>query len=455
MRTRLPFALSLFAATLAACTAPSGDDAESQDSNVTGGSSKVEKPTVFLFEAAAAENAAPKCMGALLGDKVAITLKSCAKVGMTIARDKGKDATKVTKVHVPTEADAEIAIVELEKEIKGTHARLTHMPLRSGYAVNGIAAVDGSGLFGADQGEGSSIDGSMIEESALHGSLAPKKGSELCAGDLGAPVCSTTGAKILGIKLAGTCGLSGLVVGPSDAPAQTASTAPPATGCSDRPWKVAQIGRHAEFIKQYAPGAFEPMKMPILRFIPYVPDGLWGYKTAGKVKTCKIDTTTLATTPAGNATTAISATVSFAEMQERAGAWGRFGIAPKAEPTKITWLPAKAVGPTRGAAFETKFEGVVSAATNGDYLVVFRASANGGESWIQCDTDGIENGFDAANGIALKVAPVETPPATPPTTTPQDTPPTTDDGYSDPPPYTSETESDPSAGPEEAAEGFG
>ena len=33
---------------------------------------------------------------------------------------------------------------------------------------------------------------------------------------------------------------------------------------------------------------------------------------------------------------------------------------------------------------------------DGEYVVAFRASANGGEVWTQCDTDGIENGFSLA-----------------------------------------------------------
>lgn len=468
---RLPLALSVLLASLAACAAPTEDDADEQTANVTGGSSKVESPTVFLFEESARET--PKCMGALVADTFAVTMKSCAKEGMTLSRAKGKDAVKVKAVHVPEEEDAEIAVVELDKAIKGTHARITHMPLRSGYAVNGVAAKDGSGLFAADEGDASQIQGSMIEETALYGAIKPKTGSEICAGDLGAPVCSTTGTKLFGIKIVGTCGLSGLITAPTEAPAQAAAqnlaeegegqqqgpaqtepqqgeNAPEPLRCSDRPWKVVQIGRYAEFIKQYAPRAFEPLRIdkPILRNIRYVPEGLWGYKTGGTVKSCKIDTTTLATTAPGAASPAITATVSFEDMQERAAAWGRFGIAPKSDPTNIKWLPAKPLGETRGKAFEAKFEGVVSAETEGDYVVAFRASANGGETWIECDTDGIENGFDIANGISLKVAPVEpstepsSPSEPPPSTSPQDAPPSADEGngYSDPPPYTSDEE---------------
>lgn len=439
MRSRRPLlAVSLLGLSIVACTAPSGDDAEEQTANVTGGSSRVTSPTVFLIEeGAAVRDAAPKCMGAMLGDKIAITLKSCAKEGMTLARANRRDTAKVKKVHVPQEADAEIAIVELDKALEGTHARLTHMPLRAGYAVNAVASIDGRGLFAPDEGDASQIDGSMLQEDALYGAITPNRGTEICAGDIGAPVCSTTGTTLFGYTIVGTCGLSGLVTGPMEAPATPPSAAD--KGCSAKPWKVAQLGRYVDFVKRYAPGAFEPLRIdkPVLRNIKYVPDGLWGYRTGGKVKSCKIDTSALVAIQPGTSTTNITALVSFAEMENRAAPWGRFGIAPKGDPTKTVWYPAKMSSSMRGPTFDAKFEGILTPAKEGEYVVTFRASPNGGESWIECDTDGIDNGFEIAKGLSLKVGSTETPPATPPPVTPQDTPPASSEeggGFSDPPP---------------------
>ena len=456
---------------LAGCAAPTADDgAEGQRQDVTGGSNAIESPVVFLFESAA-KDIAPKCAGAMIADKFAVTAASCAKVGLILghAADKdgfGKRAT-VTKIHTPPGAASDIAVVELDRALAGTHALITHMPLRDGYAVNAFAATDGKGLFAPDKNEASSIAASMIEETATHGSIVPAKGTEICDGDIGAPVCSSTGGKIAGYNLYGTCGLSGLVVsrvtpavatpaaGPAPAPAAGAAGAPattpattPATSCSGGAWKVAQLGQHAEFLKTFAPKAFQPwfINAPILRDHPYyAPDGLWGYKTKGDVKACTLDASTLAVVAPGAASSKITAKVSFAGMDKNASAFGRFGIAPKSDPTKMRWLPAKQLtGTAGGTAFDAQFEGVVSSSATGDFVVAFRASANGGESWTSCDTDGIANGFAVEKALALKVADPSTTPTTPttPTTTPESTPPSS--GYSDPPASEGESESDPS-----------
>ncbi len=441
MRSRSIVALSFFfaATSLGACAAPQGDDAEGQESNVTGGSSAIESPVVYLFDGAAAAGA-PKCAGAMLGDKVAVTAKACAKEGMLVGRATEKDGrgtrAKITKVYVPEDAGADIAVVDLDKALGGTNAVITHMPLRAGYAVNGVADADGKGLFSPDEGEASSVSGSILEEDATHGVIVPKQGSEICDGDLGAPVCSSTGAKIGSFNVMGTCGLSGLVVGRA-APAPQAATGEDASACSGGAWKVAQLGRYADFLKQHAPKAFEPLRIdkPVLRNLAYAPEGLWGYKTNGDVAACTITTATLSPIAAKTASAKLGAKVSFANMDKKAAAWGRFGIAKKSDPKAMRWLPAKAIAPTKGTSFETSFEGIVTAEEEGDYLVAFRASANGGESWIECDVDGIENGFSSDKTVALRVGLADAPPETPPSeeTTPQDTSPSTDPGYSDPP----------------------
>lgn len=451
---RMPWLLPFLASAvgLAACAAPAGDDAEEQTSNVTGGSGSVESAVVYFF--AEGGDAAPRCAGALLDDKIAVTAKACAAEGLLAGRAADKDGrgkrAKVTSVRVPDDADADIALVELDAPLGGTRAVLTHMPLRRGYAVNGVAAVDGSGLFAPDEGEASSVKGAMIEETEAHGRIVPDAGSEICSGDLGAPVCSSTGAKIAGYNISGTCGLSGIVVGPADSAPQSVATGGadegPSKGCSGKAWKVARLGRYAEFLKQHAPKAFEPLRIdkPILRNIAYVPAGLWGYKTGGQVAACAIETVQLDAVAPGAASAPVTAKVSFAGMEKLAAPYGRFGIAKKSEPTKMRWLPARLLDPVaaRGDAFEARFEGVVSAAEAGEYVVAFRASANGGESWTSCDTTGIDDGFDVGKALSLRVGDAPPPPEGegPPPTTPQDVPPAPagEEGagseYSDPPP---------------------
>jgi MYXO-CTERM domain-containing protein len=437
MRSATVFTLSLLIAatcSLVACAPTEDDGADEAQQDVTGGTSAIESPVVLLFDASNA--VAPKCAGALLGDKVAVTAKACAKTGMILGRAADKDGkgarAKISAVHVPDDPKADIAVVELDRAIGGTHARITHAPLRDGYAVNSIASADGKGFFDPDKGEGSSITGRLTSETEMHSTLFPNQGSQICAGDIGAPVCSSTGTKIAGFNVFGTCGLSGIVVaaeavgtpaqnGPNAAgeggrerPGQNAPAPAAGNGCSASAWKVAQLGRHADFLRKFAPDAFKPLVIdkPILRNFPYAPAGLWGYKSAGTVATCKIETTKLDPVAAG-AEAKVTAKVSFTDMQTRSAPFGRFGIARKSAPTQMRWLPARATTEVTGSAFETTFEGVVRAAADGDYVVAFRASATGGEGWTQCDIDGIENGFSVDKTLALTVGagdkPVETP----------------------------------------------
>ncbi|MBS2016253.1 MAG: hypothetical protein JST00_25445 [Deltaproteobacteria bacterium] len=453
---------SLFVVTTVAagCAAPTEEDGvDDQTSNVTGGSGGVDSPVVYLFEGSITKATPPKCVGAMLSETIAVTAKSCAKTGLVVGRATDKDGkgktAKVKAVHVPDGADAEIAVLELDKKLDGMHALITHMPLRDGYTVNAIASIDGKGLLSPDKNEAASVKASVLEESATSAALVPAKGSEICDGDIGAPVCSSSAFKIMGKNLAGTCGLSGLVIGRADTTAADAKPGAAAgeepaqpSACSGKAWKVANLGVHADFLKQFAPKAFEPLKY--LKLIPYAPDGLYGYQTKGTVKSCTIETKDIASVKAGADTAKLSAKVSFTAMDRKATPFGRFGIAPKSDPTKMRWLPAKAIGDTKGAAYDTQFQGVVNAAANGDYVVGFRVSANGGETWTQCDSDGLENGFQAEKLPTLKISDTSAP-TTPPTgteTTPQGEPPTSD--YQDAPSTggTEET-SYPSGGEEE------
>jgi len=417
------------ASSLLAC-APAEDDKAvgGDEQNITQGDSTVESPVVFLFEGASSKT--PKCAGALIGPKVAVTAKGCAEKGMLLGRAAVKDGklvrSQITAVHAPQEADSDIAVVEIEHPLGGVHALITHAPLRDGYTVNGVAADDGERLFDPKTGEAASVGGRLVSETEKHSALIPDKGAEICEGDIGAPVCSSKGAKIGGINVFGTCGLAGIIVGPpegvaADKPANGENAEPSiktGTKCSASAWKVAQLGRHADFLRRFAPEAFKPLTidLPVIRHLAYVPPGLWGHKTNGKVAECKIETASLDPVAVG-AEAKVTAKVSFEKMQSRSAPYARLGIAPKSAPTAMRWLPASTTSVGDGESFSATFEGTVAAAADGDYIVAVRASATGGEEWTQCDTDGIENGFSADKALALKVgngdqtAPQSTPPA--------------------------------------------
>jgi hypothetical protein len=180
-------------------------------------------------------------------------------------------------------------------------------------------------------------------------------------------------------------------------------------------------------LKEHAPKAFQPLvidKLVVRRF-PYTPDGLWGYKTGGNVAKCTVETAQLSAIKAKDISR-LSAKVAFDSLEKNAAPVGRVGIASKDKPTEIRWFAAKPLNAMKGTAFETSFEGAVTAATDGDYLVSFRTSANGGETWTDCDKS-------LALKIGLETAPPETPPSTPPSgeATPQSDPPA---DYSDPSP---------------------
>jgi hypothetical protein len=480
MRSSLALAaLSVIvASSFAVACAPSeeeDDNANDQTQNVTGGSNNVDSPTVYLFESAD-KAAPPKCAGALLSDKYAVTAKACAKQGMIIGRAADKDGRgqrAVVKSIKSPEGESDIAVVELDRNIGGVHAVITHAPLKEGYSVNGIADKDeGLPVIGTEKNGASSIEARMVSETDKYSAIVPKQGSEICAQDMGAPVCGSSSWKMFGYNVYGTCGLSGLVVGAPDAPAAPATTpaAPgatqnqpqqgaPANGCSANAWKVVQLGRHAAFLRELAPEAFKPVTIdkPILRNLPpYAPKDLWGFKTGGKVAQCKIETATLAAVAVGKESAKITAKVSFTDLQERATPYGRFGIALKSAPTQVRWLPAKALTAMTGrqAAYETQFEGVVSAEKDGEYIVLFRASASGGEDWTQCNLTGIDQNRTGEGGLGLKVGTgVSTDPAAPgSSTTPQGEAPASpgsanDDGFNDPSSSSSDDDSSGSGDP--------
>jgi MYXO-CTERM domain-containing protein len=387
---------------LAVGCAAEPENVEDASQDVTGGTASVEPPTVYFFET----GSKVKCVGVLLGESVAITAKSCAKKGLVVKRFGSIIEANVTEVSIPNDKNADIAVVRLDRKMPGPFAVITQAPLRDGYTVNSIDT-------NAERNIISSIDAQMVSETDTHGAMLGKNGAQICTTDIGAPVCSS---------VLGTCGLAGIIVGAPDAPVApkvengNGTTAPADPGaevqrtCPTGAWKVAQLGRHAAFLQSVAPEAFEPFEfertafggLVVLGTEKVAPEGLWGFKSAGTVKTCKIETPKLDAAKVA-AESKVSAKVSFTNMEQRATAWGRFGIAPKSAPTAIRWLPAKSLATRSGATLDTTFEGTVSADKDGDFIVSFRASANGGESWTQCDLDGIENGFSIEKSLALKV----------------------------------------------------
>ena len=110
--------------------------------------------------------------------------------------------------------------------------------------------------------------------------------------------------------------LSAIVVAPpesasvsfgSDAGTPLGQSAPPSqreNRCSSGIWQAAPLGRYAAFIRRFAPQAFQPIKEDhtFRSDSDFVPDGLWGWKSGGEVRTCRIDTRELRpTTPTTSA----------------------------------------------------------------------------------------------------------------------------------------------------------
>lgn len=404
---------------IAACASSEEDGGDDQSQNITGGSGSVEPSVVYLFDGNGAR-IVPTCAGALLSERFAVTARSCAKPGLSVGRAKTdfrrSTLARVRSVRIPQVADADIAVVELDRPLSGAHAVITHTPLRDGYTVNGIAVSAGSGMFDPSNGAPSSITGRMTSETDVHASIVPEDGSQICTGDVGAPVCSSVSAKIAGVSVLGTCGLSGIVVGALDVESQpsrsrldenapdTTSDVAATNSCSGGAWKVAELGRYADFLRSFAPEAFQPLiiDQPLIRNFPYAPTDLWGYKTGGDITSCKLETTTLTPT-AVNAESKVVAKVSYANLQERARLFGRFGIAPKSAPNLMRWLPAKATIVETSNGADATFEGVVAPDKDGEYIVAFRTSTSGGETWTSCDLDGIANGFDLSKALSLRV----------------------------------------------------
>jgi hypothetical protein len=426
MRAYAPFAFALFVPFLGGCSS-SGEEADDADQAVVGGDDDPESATVFLF-ASEAPKIKPSCIGAMISPRMAVTLRSCAKEGLIVGRAdmaQGRTVRAVAKkVHVPQ--TGEIAVLELDRDLAGSYAQVTHAPLAQEYAISGIASVDGGfWWWNPNEGEGSTVQGRLVSETDTNATLKPNEGQLICATDIGAPVCSTTSTGWFDGK---TCGLSALLLSAGQETKVEQGKAAPPAGCSAGDAQVVKLGPHAEFLKGLAPEAFRPYVRG-----NYVSPGLWGFDTAGTVQSCKIETSDVPTiAPAKELR--LKASAKFTLMAEHARAVGEFGLALKSDPTKVTWLPAKASRDSSASyiptgegppavihepAFDSTFEGRLTPATDGEFVLAFRVSANGGETWTVCGKDGSTSPtIDPAKSTPVSVTPDGSAPTQPPQTNP-------------------------------------
>jgi MYXO-CTERM domain-containing protein len=457
---RVPFlllSLTVTASLAAACLAPEDEEADESGEAVTGGKSSDDTPLVYLTSRA--EPFKVSCVGTMLNDRIAVTTRGCANKDFLVKRaDKDKRTTSaIRQVHVPPApqgaTDVEIALVELETPLRGDTARLSGMDLSDDYKI--VAA----NTFSAGLGDASIIKGTVQGQTATHGMIVPERGKQICDSDVGAAVFRKAPGKFLFIEH-GHWELAGLLVGRDGASVTTSlstSTADAGTydagaydggaangsvatanspvtpgqqGCSGGAWRVAPLAIHAAFLKQLAPEAFPEPKpsgsgsggFPGFPF-PF-PGGGGNGPGMGNLRSCTLVTTALPPTRTGVRSQTIQARASFVNVPN-GQAQGQFGIAPRNSPQSMTWTPAVAIDPTTSQNFDARYEGGVDAPlTEGEYIVAFRASANGGVTWTECDTDGSENGYLPTKAILMQVTPsaaATTNPYSPPDYTRNDT----------------------------------
>jgi MYXO-CTERM domain-containing protein len=452
---RVPFlllSLTVTASLAAACLAPEDDEAEEQGDAVTGGKSEDDTPLVYLTSRA--EPFRVTCVGTMLNDRMAVTSAACANRDFLVkraAKDK-KTVSAIRQVHVPPTpaggAAVEIAVVELETPIKGEKSRIAGMDLSKDYKVVG------ANTFGGALSDASIVKGTMQGVTATHGLIVPDRGKQICDSDVGAAVFRKAPGKFLFFDT-GHWELSGLIVGrdgvsftsslpisATDAgtydggeydggagtdaavPTTDSPTTPVQQACSGGAWKVAPLAIHATFLKQLAPEAFPEPKpsgsgggFPGFPGFPLPFPGGGGGMGNANLRSCTLVTTSLPPTRTSTRSQTIQARASFVNVPN-GQAMGQFGIAPRNNPTAMTWTPAVAIDPTTTQNFDARFEGGVDApSTEGEYLVAFRASGNGGQSWTECDTDGSDNGYSPTRAILMQVtlnAATTTNPYTPP-----------------------------------------
>lgn len=392
VRSALALVLLSSSVAVVACSAAGGDEADAQTANATGGELQDSASFLHVF---AATDPKPICAGAIIADKAIVIPRSCVREDLQVGLASRGDSpfsfnkAKVTKVHVPQSGPADIAVLEIEKKLASSANLVTRAPLRDGYTIFARQSVS-DGIFGNPVGNTTQMPGTFVWTTDTQATMVPKPGTKLCARDLGAMVCSSTEATgLFGGGPRDRCGLAGIVVAAPDSGVLDANE------CSGEGWKVAPLGLYADFLKQFAPKLFSPIvDSHIFGTSTFVPDGLWGYDSAGDVKSCELSTTKL--DPAKkNAKQLVRGKASFEGMAKHADAVAQFGLARKASPSVITWVPAQRGSLVKTAAFDDTFTTDIGAALDGEYIVSLRISANGGESWKRCD--------DATKPLALNV----------------------------------------------------
>jgi hypothetical protein len=402
----LSLALVLATAGLAVACAPvPEEDVDGQGAAVSSTGKKEtedESPLVYVFDEKDAKDdkASPLCVGVKIADDHVLTVRGCGTGGSVIRQASKDGATKaitVSKVHsAPTPASSsttapsDLRVLELAGKIKGPDVRIGPLTLMDGYTVLGADTLS------TDQKDAVEVKAKIESQTGPLGKLVlGKKGDQLCASDLGAPIFAKHPEPLFGFLWdVGPWVLSGMVAGESD-PAEGAPSTPGAKSCTNGPWVAASVSGQLDWLKKFQPD---------LKTWPTPPSSTTKTPTpkAG-VQSCALVTKTVPEVKTGTRTATIEAKAVFTNLT--AGmARAQIGIAPKATPSNMTWTPATLAEAT-GARAEVRMEGGIDAPTaEGDYVVLFRASADKGLSWTECHLDSSENGASAAQALGLHVA---------------------------------------------------
>lgn len=417
----LSVALVLAASTfVVACAPPAVEEVDGQGAAVTGSDdTDGDSPLVYVFSEKDAKDdkATPVCVGVKIGDKSVLTVKGCGADGAVVRQASKDGATKpiaVTKVQSPptpsststTATRSDLRVLELASSITGPDVKVGPLTLSDGYTVLGADTLN------PDEKEAVEVKARIESQTGSLGKLVLKgKDQQLCASDLGAPVFAKHPTRLFGfLWKTGDWVLSGMVSGvaPADKTTAPATALPDSKGCSAGPWTAAALSTETEWLAKFQPAP------------KTTPDSSGssspsGPKTTAKaaVQACAIVTKTLPEVKTGTRTAAIEAKAIYTNLS--AGqARAQIGIAPKASPTSMTWTPATFAEST-GTRVELAIKGGIDAPTaEGDYVVLFRASADNGLTWTECDLDSSENGSSVAQALALHVgaaAPATTEPA--------------------------------------------
>jgi MYXO-CTERM domain-containing protein len=408
-----------------ACAPPEVDDVDGQGAAVTGSSdTESSSPLVYVFDSKDTK-AKPACVGVKIGEKYVLTVKGCGS-DSSVVRQASKDgATKplsVTKIHAPpssssssttTTETSELRVLELASKIQGPDVKLGPLALKDGYTVLGADTLN------AEEKDAALVDARIESQTGAVGKLVlTEKDQHLCKTDLGAPVFSKHPTRVWGfLWKTGDWVLSGMVSGASTATATNEGTAPPSAtdttgatgatgteGCSSAPWNAAAVSAQSAWLAKFAPAQESPSS-------PSSPSGGSSVATTPKptLQACSLVTQKLPEVKTGARSALVEAKATYTNLTTGA-ARAQIGIAAKATPTKMTWTPAT-VAESTGERVDVRIQGGVDApGAEGDFLVLVRASADGGLTWTECDLDGSANGASPSQALALRVA--STAPAT-------------------------------------------